>query len=474
MNQQNTQYFLNKNVSALPGVGSKIKKLLKRKNIERISDLLWNFPLGYTDRSNFQTLDKLEIGKITTIKVKVLKYNFPRIKNLPNKIFCEDEKGKIDIVFFNSREGYIKKILPLNSIVIISGKINFFKKKYQITNPSYVVPVEKENYVKKKIPKYSLTEGLTEKVYRKLIEQVLNKITDLEEWHSNEILEKIGNISWSKSIVNLHEQKINDLSSKHYRRLAYDEILSNLLILSQVRQRIRKFKKKKKFFNDNFSNKLIKNFNFTLTKNQNEIIQEINCDLKSDYKMFRILQGDVGSGKTIIALIAAAKVIQSNYQAVMMAPTEILAKQHFDLAKKIFKSTDVNIEFLTGKTKLIDKKKITKDLLEGKINFLIGTHALFQKNIVFKNLGLVVIDEQHRFGVYQRLNLLKKSTQADFLVMTATPIPRTLILTNYGDMDLSIIREKLSFLISSFTRSLEKVIKIASLILVPPAIIFPS
>jgi len=443
MNQQNTQYFLNKNVSALPGVGSKIKKLLKRKNIERISDLLWNFPLGYTDRSNFQTLDKLEIGKITTIKVKVLKYNFPRIKNLPNKIFCEDEKGKIDIVFFNSREGYIKKILPLNSIVIISGKINFFKKKYQITNPSYVVPVEKENYVKKKIPKYSLTEGLTEKVYRKLIEQVLNKITDLEEWHSNEILEKIGNISWSKSIVNLHEQKINDLSSKHYRRLAYDEILSNLLILSQVRQRIRKFKKKKKFFNDNFSNKLIKNFNFTLTKNQNEIIQEINCDLKSDYKMFRILQGDVGSGKTIIALIAAAKVIQSNYQAVMMAPTEILAKQHFDLAKKIFKSTDVNIEFLTGKTKLIDKKKITKDLLEGKINFLIGTHALFQKNILYENLGLAIIDEQHKFGVKQRIELSNKGgNECDILLMSATPIPRTLVMTMYGDMDISRLIEK--------------------------------
>jgi len=199
MNHLNIQDFLTQNVTKLSGVGSKTKKLLKRKKIEKISDLLWNFPHGYTDRSNLQTLDKLEIGKVTTIKVKVIKYNFPRIRNLPNRVICEDEKGKIDIVFFNSREGYIRKILPINSFVIISGKINYFKKKYQITNPAYVVPIDKENYVNKIIPKYSLTEGLSEKVYRKLIYQVLKNITDLKEWHNEKILKKIGNISWSKA-----------------------------------------------------------------------------------------------------------------------------------------------------------------------------------------------------------------------------------------------------------------------------------
>ena len=162
MNHLNIQNFLTQNVTKLSGVGSKTKKLLKRKKIEKISDLLWNFPQGYTDRSNLQTLEKLEIGKITTIKVEVIKYNFPRIRNLPNKVSCEDEKGKIDIVFFNSREGYIRKVLPLNTQIIISGKINYFKKKYQITNPSYVVPLHKEEYVRKIIAKYSLTEGITE------------------------------------------------------------------------------------------------------------------------------------------------------------------------------------------------------------------------------------------------------------------------------------------------------------------------
>ena len=443
MNQQNTLDFLTKNVSTLSGVGNKIKKLLRKKKIEKISDLLWNFPLDYTDRSNLQTLDKLEIGKITTVKVRVLKYNFPRIRNLPNKVICQDEKGEIDIVFFNSREGYIRKILPLNALVVISGKVNYFKKKYQITNPAYVVPIEREGYVNKIIPKYSLTEGLTEKIYRKLIEQVLEKVTNLSEWHSKEILNKIGNVSWSKSIFYLHEKKAKDLNSQYYRRLAYDEILSNLLVLSQVRKRIKKLKKIGKKFNNTLSDKLIKNFNFALTNDQKKVIKEINSDLKCNYKMFRILQGDVGSGKTIVSFVAAANVIESNYQTALMAPTEILAKQHFDLAKKIFRSTDIKIEFLTGKSKPKDKKIIQENLLNGKINFIIGTHALFQKNIQFKNLGLIIIDEQHKFGVKQRIEFSNKGGKdCDILLISATPIPRTLVMTVYGDMDVSRIIQK--------------------------------
>ena len=443
MNQDYTYDFLTKNVSTLTGVGIKTKKLLKKKKIEKISDLLLNLPQGYTDRSNLQTLDKLEIGKITTIKARPIKYNFPRMRNLPNKVICEDEKGKIDIVFFNSREGYIRKILPLNSIVVISGKVNYFRKKYQITNPSYVVPQKKEDYVNRVIPRYSLTEGLTEKIYRKIIEQVLKKINNLNEWHNNKILEKIGNVSWIDSIKYLHGEKKNEISSKHYRRLAYDEILSNLLVSSQVRRRIKKLKKKNKVFDNTLSNILIKNFDFSFTSDQKKVINDINNDLKSEYKMFRILQGDVGCGKTIVSFIAAANVIRSNYQVVMMAPTEILAKQHYDLAKKIFNSTNINIGFLSGKTNSKDKSSIEKNLLNGKINFLIGTHALFQKRILFKNLGFAIIDEQHKFGVKQRIELSNKGgNDCDILLMSATPIPRTLVMTVYGDMDVSRIIEK--------------------------------
>jgi len=446
MIQSKIQEFLTKNVSTLDGVGVKTKKILKKKKIEKISDLLWNFPQSFTDRSNIKTLDKLEIGKITTIKIKPIKYNFPRIRSLPNKVICEDDKGKIDIIFFNSREGYIRKILPLNTLTIVSGKINYFKKKYQITNPTYAVPAEKESYVNKIIPKYSLTEGLTEKIYRKIIDQVLNSIVDLPEWHNKDILKKIGNVSWSKSIYDIHENEQNDLTSNYYRRLAYDEILANLLVLSQIRQRIKKFKKTKKIFNDEYSKYIIKNLPFKLTKNQVKIIEEINKDLKSDYKMFRLLQGDVGSGKTIVALLSAANVIKAKWQVSFMAPTEILAKQHYILAKNLFKSTNINIEFLTGKTDSSNRKIILKNLANGKINFLIGTHSLFQKDVLYNKLGMVIIDEQHKFGVRQRIELSNKGGKnCDILLMSATPIPRTLILATYGDMDVSQLIEKPSY-----------------------------
>ncbi len=443
MNQSKTNSFLFQNINHLKGVGSKTARILKKKKIEKISDLLWNTPSGYTDRSNVKKLNELEIGKVTTIKVKVIKYNFPRIRNLPNKIICEDDTGKIDIIFFNSREGYIRKILPLNNFVIISGKINFFKKKYQITNPTYVLPIEKEKYVNKIIPKYSLTEGLNEKTYRKLIEEVIKRISFVNEWHNEYILNKIGNINWSSSIIDIHNKKQTDITSKSYRRLAYDEILSNFLVLSHVRKKIKKHKKEKKDFDSLYSKKIINNLNFNLTNDQNKVLNEINNDIKSNYKMFRILQGDVGSGKTIVSFIAAANVIRSKCQVALMAPTEILSNQHYNLAKKIFKSLNINIKLLSGKLNSSEKKKINKDLLNGKIDFIIGTHALFQKNVIFNKLGLVIIDEQHKFGVKQRIELSRKGGKnCDILLMSATPIPRTLVLAVYGDMDISKIVEK--------------------------------
>ena len=436
--------FLSQDISSIKGVGRKIKNLLKRKKIEKVSDLLWNLPQSFTDRSNLASLDTLEIGKITTIKVKVVKYNIPRIRNLPNKVICEDEKGAIDIVFFNSRESYIKKILPINQWIVISGKVNFFRKRYQIVNPTYVVPITKESYVKKIIPKYSLTEGITEKIYRKIIEQVLDQIPNLNEWHSSNILKRFGEESWKDCILNLHDPNKNkNLNSIYYQRLSYDEILANLLVLSRARSRIKKIKKKTKNFTNFLSKHLISNFDFNLTINQKKIIGEIDKDLKSENKMFRLLQGDVGSGKTIISLIAASNVIESKYQVAFMAPTEILARQHYNLAQKIFAGTKVEIAFLLGSTNSSERKKILKNLSNGKIKFLIGTHALFQKNIYFNKLGLAIIDEQHKFGVRQRMELANKGgSNCDVLVMSATPIPRTLILTLYGDMDVSRLVEK--------------------------------
>ena len=335
-------------------------------------------------------------------------------------------------------------MLPINQWVVISGKVNFFKKRYQIVNPTYIVPISKENYVKKILPKYSLTEGITEKIYRKIIEQVLHKIPNLNEWHSLNILKHFGEKSWKNCIQSLHNPSKNkNLNSDFYKRLAYDEILANLLVLSKIRSKIKKIKKRSKFFNNFLSERLISNFRFKLTNNQKKIINDIEQDLKSENKMFRLLQGDVGSGKTIVSLIAASNVIESNYQVAFMAPTEILAKQHYDLSRKIFAGTRIKIACLIGSIKSSQKIKIMDDLSKGKLNLLIGTHSLFQKEIFFNNLGLIIIDEQHKFGVRQRISLANKGgDDCDVLVMSATPIPRTLMLTFYGDMDVSKLIEK--------------------------------
>ncbi len=433
-----------KNISFLKGVGPKLSKYLKNKKIERINDLLWHFPYSSTDRSDMVTLDRLEVGKIQTIKVQVLKYNFPRVRNLPNKVICSDNFGKIDIVFFNSREGYIRSVLPINKFVLISGKINFYKNKYQITNPSYITSIDKIDYVKKNIPKYSLTEGLNEKSYRKIIEKVINNLPNLSEWHDKDILEKFGFCSWNESIVKIHSlNNSNVKNSKYLRRLALDEILSNLIVLSKNRKKFKKIIKESKIFNNSLSNKILNNLNFKLTNNQEEVINEINDDLKSKKKMFRILQGDVGSGKTIVSFLTAANTLEIGYQTALMAPTAILAKQHYNLAKKIFDGTKIKIKLLTGKTETKLRKKILEELKIGEIDLLIGTHALFQKKIDFKNLGYIIIDEQHKFGVKQRMSLANKGGKnCDVLLMSATPIPRTMMLTIYGDMDVSRLIEK--------------------------------
>ena len=442
----NKKNILFEDVSKIKGVGKKLSDYLKKKKVDKINDLLWSLPYSYTDRSNIVTLNNLEIGKIVTIKIKIIKYNFPRIRNLPNRINCQDEFGKIDLIFFNSREGYIRKVLPLNEWVIVSGKVNHFKSKYQITNPDYITKIENLDYVGKKIPKYSLTEGLTEKTYRKIIESVLNELPVLDEWHEPSFIKKMGFYNWNESIINLHNSSMNkDLNSKFLKRLAYDEIFANLLFLSNNRNKIKKIKKIKKKFNSKLSAELIKNLPYKLTNSQVKVSYEIDKDLKSSQRMFRILQGDVGSGKTIVSILACLNTVESGFQSSIMAPTEILARQHYNLLETLIKKTNIkiNISILTGKTERKERKEILNKVKNNEIDLLVGTHALFQKSIEFKKLGIVVIDEQHKFGVRQRINFAKKGgVNCDVLLMSATPIPRTMIMSIYGDMDTSKLIEK--------------------------------
>ena len=435
--------FIFKDVNKLKGVGPQFSKYLKKKKIEKVKDIILNLPYSETDRSKLYKLNELEIGKIQSIKVIVRKLNFPRIRNLPNKILCEDETGKIEIAYFNSREGYLRKLYPLNKWVIISGKINYFNNKYQITNPDYVTTLDKKEYVIKNIPKYNLTKGINEKKYRSISEQVINNIPKVDDWLDNEFIKKNNLLLWNESIEKLHNSKDgkNHLS-KSYRRLVFDELCANFFTLSENRKRIKSEKIPKKFNKKN-SNFIIKTLPFTLTESQENVLNEINSDLTSKKRMFRIIQGDVGSGKTIVSLLIISNVIESGYQSALMCPTEILARQHYELFKKIYKNTNIKINFLTGKTEYKDRKEILKNLENGKTNLLIGTHALFQKKIIFNKLGLVVIDEQHKFGVKQRLEFAKKGGKnCDVLLMSATPIPRTMMMSLYGDMDISKITEK--------------------------------
>ena len=435
--------FIFNDVNKLKGVGPQLSKYLKKKKIEKVKDIILNLPYSETDRSKIYRLDELEIGKIQTIKVLVKKLNFPRIRNLPNKITCEDEVGKIDIVYFNSREGYLRKLYPINEWVIISGKINYFNKKYQITNPDYVTTLDNQEYVVKNIPKYNLTKGVNEKKYRSISEQVISNIPVVTDWLSNDYLKKNKLLTWNESIKNLHSSKDSkNNQSKSFRRLVFDEICANFFTLSKNRKRIKKEKIEKKF-SQLKSNNILKKLPFNLTNSQKNVLAEINTDLTSKKRMFRIVQGDVGSGKTIVSLLAISNIIESGYQCALMCPTEILARQHYELTKKIYQGTDFKIDFLTGKTEIKNRKEILKNIECGKTDLLIGTHALFQKKITFKKLGLIIIDEQHKFGVKQRFELAKKGgDNCDVLLMSATPIPRTMMMSLYGDMDISKITEK--------------------------------
>ena len=273
----NSNNFLFNDISSIKGVGIKLKKYLKKKNIERVKDLLFDLPYDVTDRSKISELDSLEIGKIANIKVKVIKYNFPRIKNLPNKVICGDNKNRINIIFFNSNEFYIRKILPLKKDLIISGKISFYKNSYQITNPTYVKPIEDKDEILKLFPKYYLTEGLAEKTYRKLILSVINKIKGNDDWYNNQFL-KINDFNKIKNTLeNIHnpENKI-DINSKDYRRIVYDEIFSNLLVLLKTRKAIKIKKTKIKNFSKKIEKKILENFSYKLTKSQENIVKELS------------------------------------------------------------------------------------------------------------------------------------------------------------------------------------------------------
>ena len=436
----NFEYLLSP-IDIIKGVGKKTLRSFNKKKIFTIFDLLWHLPVSKIETAEDTEIEDLQIGKNYNIKVKPIKYNFPRIRNLPNKVICEKNGVKIDCVFFNSYEGYIRKLLPLNEDIIINGKANNFRNKFQFVNPKLVnsnssVLIDDEN-------KYSLTEGLTLNKYNKIINNIFQNLPDLDEWLPKEISNLFDNVTWKDCVIKIHKEEITKVKdTKYFRRLVFDEIFANFLLSSEIRSKIKKIKKKNKILDSKYQNKIINNLKFKLTDDQISALKNINKDMESKQKMFRLLQGDVGSGKTIVAVISALNSIRAGYQVAIMAPTEILAIQHYKFILENFNDY-CNPEILTGKTEYKKRKKVLKDLSNNKIDILIGTHSLFQEKITYFNLGLIIIDEQHKFGVNQRKKLSDKGgNDCDVLVMSATPIPRTMMMTIYGDMDISLIKSK--------------------------------
>lgn len=436
-------YPLFADLSSLKGIGTKTLKLMHSLlNGTKIVDLALHLPSNIIDRSYRPLLKDAIPGRICTVKAKVIEHIAPKTRQQPYKVVVSDGTEQLTLIFFKVYADSIAKNLPLGAVRIISGKLESFNRQLQMPHPDYIVPETEADKVPAFEAVYPLTAGLSTKMIGKYAEQALAKIPELPEWLDEEFVKKQGWADFRTSLVKAHHPKYkSDLEpySKEHSRLAYDELLANQLALAIAREKIKRQSGRSFKGNGLLRKKIMEKLPFDLTTAQKNVLAEIYANQAEPFRMLRLLQGDVGSGKTIVALLAMLNAVEAGAQAAIMAPTEILAKQHFETIAPLCEDIGIKAELLTGKTKGKSRKEILQNLADGKINILIGTHALFQDDVIYKDLGFVVVDEQHRFGVQQRLNLSQKGFQADVLVMTATPIPRTVVLTAYGDMEYSKI-----------------------------------
>ncbi len=432
-------------INKLKGVGPKLENIINKLGIKLNVHFLWHFPYRIIEKKYYENIHDAPINQLVTLKIEVIKHYPSKFRRQPYRVTCLANETPIDIVYFNARHPVVRSVLPVKSIKMISGKLEFFKNKFQITHPSSIENISDIQLLREKEPVYSLTAGLNMKSFIKLSNQVLQSVPNLEEWIDKILIEKYKFTSWKDAVEKLHNPEIDDTYNEkdfYRRRLAFDELFAHQLAICIVRT-IDSRKKSISFRSkDNFKNNLIKNLEFKLTNSQLAVLNEIQSDLFSNKQMIRLLQGDVGSGKTIVALISMLTVIESGYQVTLMAPTSILAYQHYENIVKLINKLPIEIDILTGKDKGKKRLEKLKKIKNGDTKIIIGTHALIQEGVNFNKLGLSVIDEQHRFGVYQRMAFNYKGFRPSILVMSATPIPRTLTLAAYGDMDESRLIEK--------------------------------
>src|SRR4051812_12097571 len=438
-------------VTSLSGVGPKQDKLLQyllsRNETPRLVDLLLHLPSQVIDRRARPKIRDAVQGTMVTLEVTVDRHRPPPPRNAraPYLVYASDDTGDVVLTFFRAKPGYVEKLLPVGEKRYVSGTLQMYDGIPQIVHPDRVLDEESIAKLSGIDPVYPLTEGLALGSLRRAVAQALQKLPPLPEWISPQVLRRCNFPPVTEALTRVHQPvELTDIlpEKPYWSRLAFDELLAGQLALALIRAQLRRPAGVRNAGDGHLRNKIVDALSYALTPSQRNAAATIADDLQQPVRMLRLLQGDVGSGKTVVALLAAAAVVEVGKQAALMAPTEILARQHIKTIAPLAERAGLQVAILTGREKGKERREILARLEAGEIDFLVGTHALIQDDVVFKSLALAVVDEQHRFGVRERLALTNKGNAVDVLVLSATPIPRTLVLTYFGDMDVSELREK--------------------------------
>ncbi len=440
-------YPLFASLTSLKGVGPRLGALYKKLCGEYVVDLLWHLPIDMVDRSYKPKLKYADKGRVATLTLRIVEHTPPSRPSLPYRIVGVDDTDQIVLTFFNVKGDYLTQAYPTNTEITVSGMLDRYRALWTMNHPDYAVPAERAAEIPAYEPIYPLTGGITGKMLQRAIAQALTRLPDLPEWLDPHLRTRQNWPSWKDALMAAHNPRPThpmDASEEdpNRRRLAYDELLADQLALSIIRAHYKDIKGRTLGGTGALTRALEASLPFTLTAGQRQTIAEIAADMDAPKRMLRLLQGDVGAGKTIVALMAMVQAVEAGTQAALMAPTEILAKQHHAKLSAFLKPLTLEIGLVVGRGRGGNRQETLNALAEGSLKLVVGTHALFQQDVAFQDLGLAVIDEQHRFGVHQRLMLSDKGRGVDILTMTATPIPRTLALTAYGDMDVSRLTDK--------------------------------
>ena len=441
-------------ITSLAGVGPKVGALIEKvvtadlgDRAARAGDLLFVLPHTVIDRRSRPGIAGSAEGQIVTLDVRIDRHQPPPRGNrsVPYRVFAHDDTGEIGLTFFHAHAAYLEKAMPVGEHVVVSGRMEWFNGRPTMVHPDHIALASEAENLPLVEPVYPLTAGLSGKVLRRAIGQALARLPEFPEWQDGAYMRRHTFPTFADALTRIHNpaDPIDvSIDGAAWRRLAYDELLAGQVSLALVRAKIRRLSGRPLVGDGRIVEKLRAALPYSLTASQEFALAEINADLADPERMLRLLQGDVGSGKTVVALLAMARAVEAGGQAALMAPTEILARQHLATIAPLAARVGLRIAILTGREKGRERTETLAGLASGEIDIVVGTHALFQETVTFHDLVLAVIDEQHRFGVHQRLAITAKGDAPDMLVMTATPIPRTLVLTAFGDMDVSKLTEK--------------------------------